>query len=301
MTDMSIRDCIPEYIERQGIGLAQSTKDRKQRQLEGLCDYLEGEGVHGTAQLTVVRVHGYLEHRAGYASQTKSGIMFTVRSFLDWLHDNGRIGFTGRSAYPVIRINKREKPVSFYGVDEIGLLIASVDVEAEAGRRDRCIIVLISETGLRRSDVANLRRSNIDFENNMLSGIQVKTGLPYSLPMSEGLRLHLGDYLMNHRPGGPGEPDDHVFLNVRNAKPCSPSSISGIVPRNFEKAGIDTEGKKHGPHALRSSIATGMQERETPLNVISAVLGHSGSSSAIAYLSTDIPALRRLALEVPSL
>ena len=63
-------------------------------------------------------------------------------------------------------------------------------------------------------------------------------------------------------------------------------------------AGIKVQnGKKHGPHALRHSLASALLEENTPLPIISEVLGHTNTESTSAYLKIDITQLRKCSLE----
>ena len=61
------------------------------------------------------------------------------------------------------------------------------------------------------------------------------------------------------------------------------------------------DDKKHGPHALRHSLAGFLLEKKTPLPVISEVLGHTNTESTKTYLRIDMESLRQCALEVPLL
>jgi site-specific recombinase XerD len=65
-------------------------------------------------------------------------------------------------------------------------------------------------------------------------------------------------------------------------------------------AGIaNVDDKKHGPHALRHSLAGFLLEKKTPLPVISEVLGHTNTESTKTYLRIDMESLRQCALKVP--
>jgi len=66
-------------------------------------------------------------------------------------------------------------------------------------------------------------------------------------------------------------------------------------------AGIENiADKKHGPHALRHSLAGFLLEKKTPLPVISEVLGHTSTESTKTYIRIDMASLSQCALEVPS-
>lgn len=68
----------------------------------------------------------------------------------------------------------------------------------------------------------------------------------------------------------------------------------------LRRAGIHFEKtRKHGPHALRHSLAGILLEKKTPLPVISEVLGHKNTESTRYYLRIDMNSLRQCALEVP--
>ena len=59
-------------------------------------------------------------------------------------------------------------------------------------------------------------------------------------------------------------------------------------------------GKKHGPHALRHSLASVLLEENTPLPIISEVLGHANTESTSVYLKIDINQLSKFSLEPPA-
>ena len=66
----------------------------------------------------------------------------------------------------------------------------------------------------------------------------------------------------------------------------------------FQRAGIDTEERKHGPHACRHSFGTNLLEKNIGLPVISDILGHKSTTSTMAYLRVAENQLRECALEL---
>lgn len=74
------------------------------------------------------------------------------------------------------------------------------------------------------------------------------------------------------------------------------------MTKAFRDAGIViNSGRRHGPHALRASLATAMLEKEIPLPIISETLSHSSTDTTKIYLKVDMTHLRRIALNVPPL
>jgi site-specific recombinase XerD len=75
-----------------------------------------------------------------------------------------------------------------------------------------------------------------------------------------------------------------------------------MVTAAIRKAGVVIPcGKRHGPHALRASLASSMLRNNVPLPIISETLSHSSTDTTRVYLKVDIDNLRCLALDVPLL
>ena len=105
------------------------------------------------------------------------------------------------------------------------------------------------------------------------------------------------NYLKYSRPVSD---DSHVFLLARSPyTPMSHSCIGTTMQNVFASTNIDTGNRKHGPHALRHSLASFLLENRVTLPVISEVLGHERSESTRFYLRVDVTSLKKCMLEVP--
>jgi integrase len=72
-----------------------------------------------------------------------------------------------------------------------------------------------------------------------------------------------------------------------------------MIQRYLRKAGIDKRSKKHsGFHSLRHSVGSMLLEMETPLPVITNILGHSDSNITAVYLKTDLQKLKQCVLSL---
>ena len=81
-----------------------------------------------------------------------------------------------------------------------------------------------------------------------------------------------------------------------------PVSIHAVVYARLKAAGVAIPpGKKHGPHALRHSLASALLEKKVPLPAISEALGHTRMGSTEIYLKIDLGQLRGCALDGPGL
>ncbi len=120
---------------------------------------------------------------------------------------------------------------------------------------------------------------------------------PLILPLLEDIGLGIIDYLKYGRPEC--EYANTIFL--RTTPPVGKleaPTLHSIVTQHMRAAGIKVQdGKKHGPHALRHSLANALLEINTPLPVISEVLGHTNTESTSVYLKIDVNQLKKCSLE----
>ena len=76
-------------------------------------------------------------------------------------------------------------------------------------------------------------------------------------------------------------------------------SISCALGLIVGSSGVDTTERRHGPHAMRHSLASRFLENQVSLPVISEALGHQSITNTMPYLRIDVESLRQCALNVP--
>lgn len=289
--------CFSVFTENQPQHLSQSTIVHKQKRIKPFLEYLEAKEIDSFADFDSSHVYEFM-NSLNYSAQTKSGIAFATRNFFDILYFHGYSPFDGRTIFPVIFTNKRENIISYYTPDEVKAIINSIDTSINSGVLHKCIITLAAQTGLRASDIATLKYDEILWDKSIIQKVQYKTGNLISVPLPDNIKYLLLDYLKNYRP--PAQ-NDYVFISPRKHKPFTSMNLYQIFQLYFRKAEIDINCRKHGPHALRHSLATNLLQNNTPMPVITGILGHSNINTTPRYLSIDIEGLRKAALEVPSL
>lgn len=242
-------------------------------------------------------VTGFLESLSELSSSTKSGKLFILRHFFNYLYDEKHIIFSGKELFPVIVSNKRDRILSFYSEAEIKKLISYVSNHTAKGKRDLLIVLLAAEFGIRSGDICRLKLSDIHWERNTIEFIQFKTNVFNQLPLLENIKFALIDYLKNARPACGS---DLLFVGIKNNhQMISSSQMHSVVSKYFTLAGIDISRRKHGPHALRHSLASNLLMNNTPMHVIKDVLGHTNLNTTRVYLNIDSSTLLNFALEVP--
>jgi len=159
------------------------------------------------------------------------------------------------------------------------------------------MILLIVRLGLRCSDVAAMQFSNLQWEDEKIVLSQQKTKAVIELPLFQDLGDAIIDYLKYGRPRS-----DLPYIFLRLVPPYNNmdnNALYGIMQKYLRLSGIKYDERRHGPHALRHSLATNLLKQNTPLPVISSVLGHENTESTIGYLRVDTESLRKCVLEVP--
>jgi site-specific recombinase XerD len=277
-----------EYIQ----GILKSALDVRirTRALARFFKWLEMHGITSLQDLEPQHIHNvYID------ASDKDLFCKTIRGFFRYAYSHKLLGKDFSVAVPSFR---RHIPVpSVYSTEEVERLLASVDRSTTYGKRNYAILILIARLGIRSSDIANLRFENLNFTANVIEISQVKTGEPLTLPLTDEIRNAISDYT-NH--GRSDHNSDYLFLSSNAPiRPLGYSVIYSIVSRAFTLVGIKIGGRKHGPHALRASLATALLNEGYSYPIITEVLGHKNPNTAQHYVKVDITHLRECAMQVP--
>lgn len=284
------------FLHSQNPLLADSTLYHKKRHVELFLNFADQHGCQSIPEIDINHVYKFIVS-LDFASQTISGVQFVLREFFNIMFKNGLSSFDGRKVFPVIFTNKRDRILSYYEAEEIKALINAVDITKKNGVRDKCWILLAAQTGLRVGDIIQLKFSELIWDKHIIQKTQQKTKLSITVALPKNLELLLIEYIKNHRPESDSE---YVFICRNSGKRYCNTSLFYVVNRHFKKAEVAIGNRKHGPHALRHSLATNLLKNNTPMPVITGILGHKNLNTTSKYLSIDIENLRKCCLEVPN-
>lgn len=163
--------------------------------------------------------------------------------------------------------------------------------------REKAIVLLALELGLRSCDIVNLKLSNLDFTNQTLKIVQHKTKKPLELPIFSHILDAIDNYIKTERPL-PYKVGENIFVSQH--PPFAPlTNIYHHVSKWVNIAGVKSENKNvKGPHLMRYSLVHAMMSSETDKYIITQTLGHSVDSSDRPYLSMEEQMLKSCALDL---
>ena len=262
--------------------------------------FLEKSGIVSIADITPENLLEFLRRLSpDYSDQWKRSYAYAIRKFLNCPELGLAFPYDVDTLLLGYRHIKNLRLESYYTTEEIKAVMDAVDRNTPWGKTIYAMMLLACVYGLRVSDIRGLQLKSLHWKEKTISLYQIKTKRYVELPLTDGVTLALLDYIKNVRP----ESDDpHVFL--RHTRPYIPYSskdnFGSKVSYYFKKSGVDTNGKHHGMHSMRHSLATNLLEEDTAVNEIASILGHSSIKSTKPYIWSGIKHLKMCALEVGS-
>jgi integrase/recombinase XerD len=229
----------------------------------------------------------HLEKGRGNCPRTRNTRLAAVHAFFGYaaLYEPGVSALVQR----VLAIpNKRfeHKAIAFLTQKEIEVLVAAPDTETWLGRRDRTLLLLTAQTGLRVSELIGLRCQDVVLGRGAHVRCLGKGRKARCTPLREDAVTALRAWLDERR----GQPADPLFPN-RGGGPLSRDSIEHLVGKYTTSARqcCPSLEKKHmTPHVLRHSAAMALLQHGIDRAVIALWLGHESVETTQIYLHADM-------------
>lgn len=244
-----------------------------------------------TATFDDLQAFLYDTNKAFPNARTESRIISGIHSFYRFLLYTRRI-----EADPseLLEMPKQDKHLpSVLSVEEIDRLEAAIDLSSPEGHRNRAIIEMLYGSGLRVSELVNLKLSNMyRAESYML--IEGKGSKQRLVPISDEAEKWFQFWMedRSHLKIEAGQ-EDYAFLNRRGHQ-LTRVMIFTILKTLAAKAGIE---KTLSPHTLRHSFATHLLQNGADLRVIQTLLGHEDITTTEIYTHLDLTDLREAILK----
>ncbi len=235
----------------------------------------------------------------GESSVTINRRLSSLRTFFNFLLKEEVI-----TKNPMQKIRSLRTPSrlpNYLAHEQIQTLISSMEIALEAActndweiaeaypaARDAAIILMLYYTGLRRSEVASLRLSDLDIATLTIR-VTGKGNKERLVPINRGLQGVLEKYIKKRAEFCCKIPSEFLFLG-KNMDGLRGDSIYKIVRKVL---GSNTTGARPSPHTLRHTFATQLLGSDVSIRTIQELLGHSSITSTQIYAHTTIEGLKK--------
>ncbi|NHC06280.1 site-specific tyrosine recombinase XerD [Azonexus fungiphilus] len=260
-------------------GLAKATLDSYRSDLGRLAAWLAEHGHEVLLDLRETTLTAFVAHlsRSTRAS-SQARYLSTLRRFFRWQVGRGRI-----VADPTLKLVNPSLPSRLPKVmseQQVADLIAAPDLDTPLGRRDRAMLETLYATGLRVSELVNLKVHEVSLIDGVLRAFG-KGSKERLVPLGEQAIDWIADYLQTTRPAIlHGQVSDALFVTARGGA-MTRHAFWHLVKRYALVAGIDPA--KLSPHVLRHAFATHLLNHGADLRVVQLLLGHADISTTQIY------------------
>ena len=253
----------------------QSVRSRT-RQLKRILVWLEEKGINRLDEVSgkELKLYNEMLHEQPYGYRTIQGYLSVLKLLNDYLESYGEAPLV-KIKLEVVKGIKIERRI--LSLSEISKLYEACEANI-LGRRDRVMLAIYYGCGLRSREGIKLKTSDVDFNNGLL---HVRLGKNYReryVPLSDGVRRELYDWMeggLRYFSGGKND----ILIPNQNGGRLQNSSLNRRLKALCKKANVE----KISLHCLRHSIATHLLESGMELEKISQFLGHKGLEATQVY------------------
>lgn len=211
----------------------------------------------------------------------------TLKSFYRYLLTSGIIRVTPMAK--IISPKNGKRLPSFVNVSSMESVLESTPFGNDLkGLTERLVLELFYQTGIRRSELINMRLDSVQFAQHAIK-VLGKGNKERIIPIVPQLLELLREY-RTLRDQVEGTVTDHFFV-LGNGKPLYPKYVYNLVTRHL---GTATTLEKRSPHVLRHTFATHLLNEGADLNAVKELLGHANLTATQIYTHNTIDKLKEI-------
>jgi integrase/recombinase XerD len=266
-------------------GYSSNTIDSYRRDLKGFFNFIKKDW----KDLKKEDVLSYLRElmKKGISQRSSSRFLSALKTFFKYLILEGEIKSNPISGIKGMRQIKSLP--SYLTMDEVDELLSLPDLSTPIGKRDKAILELMYATGLRASEIVDLKIEDLEIDGGFIY-VTGKGGKRRIVPIGEVALKYLRIYLSVREEFLSSNDSPILFLNYKG-EPLTRQGLWKIVKGYGKKIGI---ADKLTPHTLRHSFATHLLERGADLRSIQIMLGHSRISTTQVYTHIASERLKKI-------
>jgi integrase/recombinase XerD len=281
-----MEEFLKEYLTllRYEKNLSENTTNSYQTDIFKFLHFIQENNISDLNSITSNHIAKYLESQKdlGIDSATTARYMSSLKGFFRFLEDNSYI--EKNPTEKLASVKKARKLPAVLSVVEIDMILKQPDTADITGLRDRAILETFYSSGLRVSELINLKINDLYFNDEVIR-VLGKGSKERIIPIGQNAIYWVKEYLTRSRPylEKKTKSQSYVFLNKRGTK-LSRMWIWKIVENYSQSAGIK---KEIHPHTFRHSFATHLLEGGADLRAVQEMLGHADISTTQIYTHVD--------------
>lgn len=254
-------------------GLAKNTLQSYRRDLEQLAAHLNGRDLRSTAEADLF---GFLAVRRGRASSA-ARMLSSLKRFFQWCLRERLV-----AADPTLKLDPPKRAPRFPKVlseADVEALLAAPDTGTPLGFRDRTMLEVLYASGLRVSELVNLKTLQVNLEAGVVR-ILGKGSKERLVPLGEEAVDWIRRYQADGRPVLLGRRQSEALFVTARGSAMTRQAFWSNIKRHGDRA---LPGKPLSPHVLRHAFATHLINHGADLRVVQMLLGHADISSTQIY------------------
>ncbi len=293
--EMEIKDNIAEKYKNYLMlekSLSKNSIEAYMSDLDKFVGFLENENLK-YSEISLDHLQQFVAqlYDIGINARSVARVISGVKSFFNFLLLDDYIQTDPTELLDTPKIGLKLPTV--LSLDEIELLLATIDVSTKEGQRNRAIIEMLYSCGLRISELTGLRFSDLFLTEGFIR-VEGKGSKQRLVPISPAAIRELDNYMYYRNQMTPLKGfEDAVFLSKRN-KAISRIMVFHFIKEYAEMAGIS---KNISPHTFRHSFATHLLEGGANIRAIQMMMGHEKITTTEIYTHIDREYLRQEILE----
>jgi len=222
------------------------------------------------------------------ASKTINRKISTLKSFFKYQLKMNNVEFSPMTSVSSLKISRRLP--SFIEQKDINTLFKYVDFpETWEGKTNRLLLMIFYQTGIRLSELINLKESQVDKSNSAIK-VLGKGNKERVIPVNNELLKEIDDYISEKKIFFKELTSIHLLVS-KKGRSLYPKYVYNIV--NKYLGNVSTNERK-SPHILRHSFATHLTNNGADINAIKELLGHSSLASTQIYTHNSIEKLKEV-------
>jgi integrase/recombinase XerD len=229
----------------------------------------------------------HLERGRGNTTRTRNNRLAAIRSFFHYVATSEPAhALRCQRMLAIPQKRARKTAIEFLQREEAEALVAAPDPSSWLGRRDRTLLLVMLQTGLRVSELTSLRGNSVVLGAGAHVRCEGKGRKDRCTPLRRDAIAALRAWLGEQRP----DPQDPLFPSSRGGR-MSRDSVERLVAKHARAASSKCPPmaeKNVTPHTLRHSAAMDLRERGVDLSVIALWLGHESVETTQMYLHADL-------------